>query len=312
MKSFFSRHGTVTIALLTVFALFSYGRTLGQIPEKHLIAPASPAEMQVMFSLKPESRFFGKDAPAYLIDAHRGGVRAGLPENCIPTFEDALKRIPVIVEIDPRLTKDDVVVLMHDETINRTTNGTGRVRDYTYEELQQFRLTDNQGNVTDYRIPTLKEVIGWAKGKTVLFLDKKDVPLETTMKIIRDLNAETCCAVIAYNYDEAKRYYSDNPNIMMEVFVTKVEDIERFDKTGVPWANVIPFVGNAELNLELVRLLRAKGRPCMIGCTGGGARSFDNVFRESKDNSVFKKLVEGGVSFMETDLPLELHAALNP
>ena len=312
MKLFFSHFRAVAIALCVFFPTLFGERSLGQIPDQNLIAPSSPAELKVMFSLKPESRFFGKDAPGCLIDAHRGGVRKGLPENCIPTFEDTLKQMPVILEIDPRLTEDDVIVLMHDDTLNRTTNGTGKVRDYTYEELQQFRLKDNQGNVTDYRIPTLKEVIGWAKGKTILFIDKKDVPLETTMRIIRELNAETCCIVIAYNYDEAKRYYADNPNIVMEVFITKVEDVERFDKTGVPWENVIPFVGNVHPDPELYRLLKAKGRPCMIGCTGGGARSFDNMFRETRDSSIFRKLVENGASVMETDLPLEARAALNP
>ena len=312
MTTFFSSRQAVATALCMFFIFLVAGRSSGEIPKQHLIAPTSPAELRVMFSLKPESRFFGKDAPGYLIDAHRGGVRKGLPENCIPTFEETLKRMPVIFELDPRLTKDGVVVLMHDATIDRTTNGKGNVSDYTYEDLQQFRLKDNQGNVTDVRIPTLKEVIEWAKGKTILVIDKKDVPLETTMKMIRDLQAEAWCMVIVYNYDEAKKYYANNPNIMMEAFITKVEDVERFDKTGVPWDNVIPFVGNVEPDPELYRLLREKGRPAMIGGTGGGARSFDNAVRTSGDNSIFKKLIERGAAIVETDLPLEAHAALNP
>ena len=298
----FSHHWAVAIVLFVFFA----GRSAGEIPEQHLIAPASPTELKTLFSLKPESRFFGKDAPGYLVDAHRGGVRKGFPENCIETFEDTLKQMPAIFELDPRLTRDGIVVLMHDETIDRTTNGTGKVKDYTYAELQRFRLKDNAGNVTDYRIPTLKETIEWAKGKTVLVIDKKDVPLETTMKMIRTLKAETCCMVIVYNYDEAKKYYADNPNIVMEAFITKPEDVERFDKTGVPWKNVIPFVGTAEPDPELYRLLREKGRPCMIGCT----RDIDRSVRESGDNSIYKKLIERGASIVETDLPMEAQAAL--
>jgi len=275
---------------------------------RHRITAASPGELRTLFSLKPESRLFGEGTEGYLIDAHRGGARKGFPENCIETFEDLLKQMPAVFEIDPRLTKDGVVVLMHDETLNRTTNGTGRVRDYTYEELQRLRLKDDEGTLTDFRIPTLKETIEWAKGKTILFIDKKDVPLEITMRMIRELNAETACIVLVYNYDEAKRYHADNPNIMMEAFITKTTDVERFDKTGVPWENVIPFVGMEEPDPEVYRLLREKGRPCMMGTS----RFIDHKVRESGDISIFKGLVERGASIVETDLPLKARAALSP
>ena len=64
-------------------------------------------------------------------------------------------------EIDPRLTKDSVIVLMHDVTLDRTTNATGRLADYTWEELQDVSLKDSEGNVTSCRIPTLEGVIEW-------------------------------------------------------------------------------------------------------------------------------------------------------
>ena len=54
-----------------------------------------------------------------LISGHRGGARIGFPENCIATLENTLQYTPAIFEIDPRLTKDSVVVLMHDGTLDR-------------------------------------------------------------------------------------------------------------------------------------------------------------------------------------------------
>lgn len=281
------------------------GYSLGdEIPDAHRIAASSSEELQTLFSL--QSPLFEAKNKKVLVDAHRGGARKGFPENCIATFEDTLKHIPAVLEIDPRITKDGIVVLMHDATLDRTTNGTGKVKDYTYEELQRLRLKDGEGNLTDFRIPTLKEAITWAKGKTILFLDKKDVPLETTMKILRELKAESWCMVIVYNYNEAKQYYTDNPNIMMEAFITKTADVERFGKTGVPWKNVIPFVGVVEPEAELYRLLREKNRPCMIGCT----RAIDRSVREAGNNSIYKTLAEQGASIMETDLPLDAHQAI--
>ena len=76
---------------------------------------------------------------------------------------------------------------MHDATIDRTTTGTGKVSDYTFEELQQFFLKDREGNVTPYKIPTLEECIVWSRGKTILNLDIKDVPLEVMSDFINRL-----------------------------------------------------------------------------------------------------------------------------
>jgi len=125
--------------------------------------------------LKEFFRYKGKSTP--LISGHRGGMIKGFPENSIETFENTLKHTQAFFEIDPRLTKDSVAVLMHDATLDRTTNGTGKVSDYNYAELQKLRLKDPEGNLTDARIPTLKEVILWSKGKTMVNLDKKDLPL---------------------------------------------------------------------------------------------------------------------------------------
>ena len=79
-----------------------------------------------------------------VISGHRGGMVTGFPENCIESFEKTLTMMPSFFEIDPRMTKDSVIVLMHDATIDRTTTGTGKVSDYTYAELQQFFLKDRE------------------------------------------------------------------------------------------------------------------------------------------------------------------------
>ena len=136
----------------------------------HVIKVKKPKDTHEFF------RYTGKDIP--IISGHRGGSIKGFPENCIETFENTLKHTPAFFEIDPRLTKDGVVVLMHDATLSRITNGTGKLADYTWEELQQFRLKDMEGNLTDFRIPALEAVIEWARGKTILNLDVKDVPPE--------------------------------------------------------------------------------------------------------------------------------------
>ena len=112
-----------------------------------------------------------------IIQGHRGTIENGLPESSIASFEYVLEQMPAVFEIDPRLTKDSVIVVFHDANLERTSTGKGRVIDYTWEELQKLYLKNADGEETEYKIPTLAEVLEWARGKTVLVLDKKDVPL---------------------------------------------------------------------------------------------------------------------------------------
>lgn len=73
-----------------------------------------------------------------------------------------------IVEVDPRMTKDGVIVLMHDETIDRTTTGKGKVKDLTYEQLQSYRLKLADGTVTNHTVPLC--MTHWLQGGERSFL----------------------------------------------------------------------------------------------------------------------------------------------
>lgn len=97
-----------------------------------------------------------------LVAAHRGDWR-NAPENSLQAVKNAALMGVDMVEIDLKRTSDSVIVIMHDETINRTTNGTGKVSDYTFAEIRKFGLRNGLGRVTTHQIPTLEEVMMLAK-----------------------------------------------------------------------------------------------------------------------------------------------------
>ncbi|MEG0942038.1 MAG: glycerophosphodiester phosphodiesterase [Angelakisella sp.] len=89
--------------------------------------------------------------------AHRG-FSGKYPENTMLAFEKALEAGCTGMEFDVHLTKDDVLVIIHDEMLDRTTNGTGFVKDYTYDELCAFDASaDYKGVYGFQKIPTLRE-----------------------------------------------------------------------------------------------------------------------------------------------------------
>ena len=136
-----------------------------QAPIPHAVRIGSIEELQAYFTYDP-----GRDI---IVSGHRGGMMPGYPENCIESCEKTLSMMPTFFEVDFSFTRDSVMVLMHDLTIDRTTTGKGRVADYTYAELQQFCLVDRDRNVTPYKIPRLKDLLEWGKDKVVFNFDNK-------------------------------------------------------------------------------------------------------------------------------------------
>lgn len=246
-----------------------------------------------------------------LVCAHRGGARENFPENCIETFENTLKHTFAIIECDPRYSKDSVIVLLHDPTLERTTTGSGRVADSNLEELKKLRLKDPMGNITDYRIPTLDEALEWSRGKAVLLLDEKDISVKTRLKKITEHNAEANAIITIYRYDDAKLCYSLNQDIMIQVFISGIEKAVEFEKTGMPWKNIIASVGHKNpTDTILYKYIHQRGSLC----TAASMETIDRKYQRGlvKDFNLLKDEYNGflTIDFIQTDLPVELGSML--
>lgn len=108
-----------------------------------------------------------------MVISHRGDWR-NYPENSTLAIESVIKMGVDMVEIDIALTKDSVLVLSHDKTIDRCTTGKGNISDYTYEELQKFYLKSAHGarSSFDLKIPTLREALQICKDRVMVNIDK--------------------------------------------------------------------------------------------------------------------------------------------
>lgn len=108
-----------------------------------------------------------------MVCAHRS-IDADSPENSLAGIKKSITNKIEMIEIDIRQTKDGELVLMHDATIDRTTNGSGNVSNFTLQEIQQFNLYKQNGTLTNEKIPTLKEVFELSRGKVYINLDIND------------------------------------------------------------------------------------------------------------------------------------------
>jgi glycerophosphoryl diester phosphodiesterase len=130
-----------------------------------------------------------------MVIGHRGLCGEAEPENTLKAFKKALESGAEAVEIDVRLTKDKVPIVMHDDDVNRTTNGKGLVDELTLKEIKLLDAGDGE------QVPTLQEVVNLINGKAKLIIELKTFSsLRKVAKIIKRNKIESSTTVISFGH----------------------------------------------------------------------------------------------------------------
>ncbi|QXU42591.1 glycerophosphodiester phosphodiesterase family protein [Pedobacter sp. D749] len=257
----------------------------------HYIKFNTPAELYQFLKWSPENRF-------PLISAHRGGPMPGFPENCIETFDNATTYNPVIIEFDIAYSKDSVMVIMHDDQLDRTSTGKGLIGNYTYEELKAFNLKDEEGKETKFKIPTLDSVLSWSKGKVLLTIDlKKGVSYAKVIEKVRQYKVESNSIIITYTADQAKEVHQLAPDLMISASVQKKAELKRLNNIGIPNSRIVAFVGVSAPDKELYEYLHNKGITTILGTMG----NIDKSAIASPVKNVYYHLVNNGADILSGD-----------
>ncbi len=148
-----------------------------------------------------------------LIAAHRGDHKH-FPENSFDAMLSAVNLGADIVEVDVRKTNDHVLVLMHDTTIDRTTNGSGAISKLTFEETQEFYLKNPDGSISKSKIPTLRDAMITLKGQCLMMLDKSNDHFDACLELSRDLGmTNQMIFKSSKSMDEMKLILKKNPDV---------------------------------------------------------------------------------------------------
>lgn len=148
------------------------------------------------------------------IIAHRG-ASAHAPENTIAAFQLALDHGADGIELDVMLSKDHQLVVIHDDTVDRTTNGSGHVKEMTLKELQSLDAGDGQ------RIPTLEEVFNQFGGRFIINVELKNyasifdsLPIEVA-KRVKKYQIEESILISSFNPFNLPRFHSRLPDVKL-------------------------------------------------------------------------------------------------
>lgn len=243
-----------------------------------------------------------------LISAHRGGPYPGFPENAIETFENILAQTHAIIECDIGMTRDSILVLLHDNTLDRTTTGEGRLSDKSWEDIRELNLVDNDGKVTSFKIPTLEQALKAFKNRTLFTLDvKRGVPFEKVVNLVKATGTISSAAIITYRAEDAKKVYELDSRLMISVGIGNESAYEAHSSLGVPDQNMIAFVGVGKKDSAHFDWLHEKGIFTILGTMG-------NLDQQAatKGDKLYRDWVHLGADILATDRPLEAARVILP
>ena len=247
-----------------------------------------------------------------VVASHRGDWR-NYPENSIPAIESVIRMGVDIMELDLKLTKDSVLVLCPDHTIDRTTTGRGRVCDITYDSIQRCFLRTAHGVRTPQKMPTLREALEVCKDRIVVNIDQGYEYYDLALAITEELGVTDQVLIkgkrpvetVSAKFAE----YGHNMMYMPIIDILKPQGRELFEeyasKGVVPLAYEVCWDDYTPQVEACMRQVVAGGSKLWVNSLWDslcGGLSDDKAFTESPDE-VYGRLLDMGASIIQTDRP---------
>ena len=247
-----------------------------------------------------------------VVVSHRGDWR-NWPENSIPAIESVIGMGVDIMELDLKLTKDSVLVLCHDKTIDRTTNGRGRVCDITYDSIRRCVLKTGHGVKTSLKMPTLREALAVCKDRIAVNIDQGYEYYDLALAITEELGVTDQVLIkgkrpvetVSAKFAE----YGHNMMYMPIIDILNPQGRELFEeyasKGVVPLAYEVCWDDYTPQVEACMRQVVASGSKLWVNSLWDslcGGLSDDKAFTESPDE-VYGRLLDMGASIIQTDRP---------
>lgn len=225
-----------------------------------------------------------------VVIAHRGN-HVNVPENSLASYEEAIKSGADYVEIDLRTSKDGILMILHDATVDRMTNGQGNVADKTWAELQSLQLKNPKADdPTAYRIPEFREVLRLCKNRIYIYLDFKNADVAETWKQIQAEGMEKQIVVYLNKVPDYKKWRSVAPQ--MPLMTSLFDEVKNKDQLRY-------FLGQVKIEAldniydkEMVQAAQSEGVSVWL-----------DVQSPSEGPEAWNNALQKGVNGIQTDQP---------
>jgi len=251
-----------------------------------------------------------------VVISHRGDWR-NYPENSIPAIESIIRMGVDMMELDVKMTKDSVLVLMHDKTIDRMTNGKGKVSDITYDSLMTFKMRRAHNVTTDsLRVPTLREALLCCKDRILVNVDhaypyyKEIVELTEELGVTGQVLMKGKSNIDKVNEDMAK--HENNLLYMPIIDINKPQGKALFaeyqERGVVPMAYEVCYKVLDEDAKDCMKKIVESGSKLWINTfwpsVCGGYGNDDDAAVDAPDPyAVYQQFIDLGARMLQTDRP---------
>lgn len=245
---------------------------------------------------KIKQEFLNSESSMVLVAAHRA-AHDSFPENSIPAIQRAIDLGVDIIEIDVKVTRDGVPVLMHDGTVDRTTTGFGRLENMRFEEVKNlYLLQEDTGQPTKYRVPSLEEVFKITSGKVLIDLDLKTDNLDPIIEVIKKTGAQDHAFFFDSDFNILRQIEENDSTFMI------MPRVRSFDMTSAAVQAFDPEVIHIDFGCykpDVVDMIRKDGARVWINALG----MHDIAIRAGKVDDAMDKLLAHGANIIQTDEP---------
>ncbi len=234
-----------------------------------------------------------------LLQAHRAGDRPGAAENSIAASLDSFADGAVFTEIDVARSADGVLFLMHDDTLDRTTTGSGAFSDMTFDEISVLNLVDVDGQIMNETVPSLAEALRALDGVGIAQIDRKrPTTFNEIANILEAEDAVDRAIVITYTIEDAIALHERLPEVMISVGLNDAEDLQRLVDAGLDLTRIQAWLGLGSGNPEWDQTLAGLDIETSYG-----------DFRAERDGSIdYPLMADNGAEVISVD---DLPAAAN-
>jgi len=244
-----------------------------------------------------------------LVSAHRGGSGIeNYPENAIETMQYLYENGIQIFEIDVAATKDQNLILMHDNSLQRTSTGRQDVNQVNLSQIKEYFLVDDFGKTTAFKIPTFKESLAWGKGNSIYFMVdiKKGVDYSDLINEIRTVEMENQVVLVSYSKKQAIKLNKLATEMYLSVAMRNEKELDDMLASGIPTNKMVAFTGTRRSPKSLYDKIHAQNIMVIFGTLGNIDKS-----AERRGNFIYTDLEKEGVDIFATDRALDVHQTLN-
>lgn len=245
--------------------------------------------------------FLNANSKNVLVASHRA-VHHEFPENSVAAVKEGIRLGIDIVEIDVKVSKDGIPMLMHDGKIDRTTNGKGDLEQQTFADLRSLQLVV-KGKPTNEKIPTLEEILNVAKGKIMVDLDLKTSRIDKVIEVISKTGTGDIVFFFDSDYEILSKVDAASKKFML---MPRAYSYAMADSAIHLFQPEVVHIDSKFYTPEVTGLIRKNHARIWINALGVP----DMEIRKGNAKQAIEELTKNGANIIQTDEPEKLMKAL--